>query len=295
MSIKFSVIIVTYLNIDLVKQCLNSIQRYNDIGNELEVIISDNSPDNSVIEFCNQFYPNVKTIKNKNIGFGAGNNIGVLQARGKYLFFLNPDTILIEPIFKKAINYFEKDKDLALFGAQLLSEGLNDNPSFYLIDKFGILPSLIEKICRKKHIYIDGKMYIAGADMFVRKDIFYEAGMFDETFFMYDEEPDLIKRIKAKCKVNKTAFYDNLKIIHLEGGTTVSLNKELTVRKHITTTDILYAKKWGLDIISILKSKRRYVKFKQLIYLVTFRFEKSKSQQCIVKFFDNQIKMLGDF
>ena len=113
-----SVIIVSYKKIEVLRDCLNSIKQYNDIGEDLEVIVSDNSPDDILYETIKKEYDWIKIIKNENKGFGAGNNRGYEIATGKYLLFLNPDTILIEPIFKFTVEQFEQDKDLALFGVQ---------------------------------------------------------------------------------------------------------------------------------------------------------------------------------
>ena len=112
-----SVIIVSYNEVDLLSDCLKSIEKFNDIGEELEVIVSDNSSSKNVVNMISYKYPVVKFIHNeKNGGFGYGNNRGVEIATGKYLLFLNPDTLLIEPIFRYAISKFEGNEKLVSFG-----------------------------------------------------------------------------------------------------------------------------------------------------------------------------------
>src|SRR5699024_9212479 len=115
-----SIVIVTYKKLDIVINCLDSIEKYNDIGKQLEVIVVDNSPDNTIVKFINNEYPDVKTIKSANNGFGAGNNTGFKASSGKYTLFLNPDTILIESIFEFAIRKFEENPKLGIFGLKLL-------------------------------------------------------------------------------------------------------------------------------------------------------------------------------
>ena len=83
-----SVIIVSYLHYDILSECLDSIKKYNDIGDELEVIVSDNSPSSNIINQLKSNYPWVKTCKNQNKGFGAGNNRGIGISTGKYILFL---------------------------------------------------------------------------------------------------------------------------------------------------------------------------------------------------------------
>ena len=66
---KLSVIIVTYQKIEIVRDCLDSIKKFNDIGDELEVIVSDNSEDNTLVDAIRAEYDWVKVIKNENILF----------------------------------------------------------------------------------------------------------------------------------------------------------------------------------------------------------------------------------
>ena len=288
-----SVIIVSYKSLDLLLSCLGSIKKYNDIGSKLEVIVSDNSPDMEVFNYLKNHYRWVNVIKNENNGFGAGNNRGVEISSGKYLLFLNPDTVLIEPIFSFAVKKFNDNKDLALFGYQLISKKGKENPSFYMLDHFGITATIYEKFCRKHHKYVDGEMYIAGADLFVRRRSFDEAGRFDENIFMYDEEPDLIKRIKQKAESKRTAFFPEKHIIHLEGGTCEKdTESELRLRKRITKADEYYAAKWNIDIRKMLKAKRRYINVKSFVYLFLNR-EKHRRQVEINKYFKDEIRKLS--
>lgn len=287
---KLSIIIVSYNNIDILNDCLQSIKKHNDIGDCLEVIVSDNSDNNTVVDFVREKYSWVKTVKNSNIGFGTGNNRGFEVSTGEYLLFLNPDTIIIEPIFKFAIEQFQRDPQLVLFGIQLMNKSMKTNPSFYFIDRHGIIYTLLEKMCRSVGCYIDGKMYIAGADLFVRRNIFEVAGKFDENIFMYNEEPDLIKRIKAKSNHYKTAFFKNKKMIHLEGGTSQQdAQKEYNMRKRIIIADKYYAQKWNMDAKKILKAKCRYIKFKKILYIFT-NPDKYEHQKKLISLFESEMK-----
>ncbi|MDE7164613.1 MAG: glycosyltransferase [Clostridiales bacterium] len=290
MSVKLSVIIVSYKNIQVLTDCLGSIRQYNDIGDALEVIVSDNSPDNELFDTVKRSYDWIKIIKNKNDGFGAGNNRGVEISSGEILLFLNPDTVLVEPIFKFALDKFEEDSDLALFGVQLIKPDGSNNASFFMYDQYGILATLKEKYRRKKGKFIDKNMFICGADLFVRKESFDEAGRFDENIFMYKEEPDLIKRIKLHSTAKKVAFFGNKKIIHLEGGTeSESASKKLTVLDRLLVSDRYYAKKWGLSYNKIVKSRIKYARFKKNIYSLLFKKQKSAEQKKIIQFLKSKL------
>ncbi len=261
------------------------------MGENLEIIVSDNSLDTKLYDYISNEYPDIKICKNDNKGFGAGNNRGVELSNGKYLLFLNPDTIIVEPIFKFAVDKFESDEQLALFGVQLIDRTGKESGSFCSYDKYGILAHLWDRHYRKIGKFIDGKMFICGADMFVRRSSFIEAGGFDENIFMYKEEADLIKRIKIYSVAKKIAFFNEKRIIHLEGGTESdnSLEQRLKVTKRLTDSDKYYAEKWGLDFNKIIKSRIKYSKFKKFVFCCLFKRDKVIREKELIRFYKSQI------
>lgn len=281
----FSVIIVSYKNIDILRDCLDSIKKFNDIGDSLEVIVSDNSEDEVLYHTIKQEYDWIKIIKNENRGFGAGNNRGYEISSGKFLLFLNPDTILVEPIFQFAASKFEKDSSLALFGVQLLDRDLKKNCSFYALDKYNVWATLREKLCRKLGIFRKRKMFIAGADLFVRRSAFEQAGKFDENIFMYLEEPDLQKRIRLHADAKRVAFFNNKHIIHLEGGTEErSFAQTLKQHQRILETEKYYSQKWALGHKTV-KERLQYQRFKKNIYKLLRRREKVSEQEQLLELY----------
>lgn len=263
---KLSVIIVSYENCEILRDCLESIKKFNDLKDEAEIIISDNSITNSVYEMVKKDYPEIQIIKNNNIGFGPANNRAVDISSGEYLLFLNPDTILLEPIFQFAVDKFEQQSNLALFGIKLMNVNGTANNSFFAMDNYTLSWTLLMKAFSKFDIYIDGKMYIAGADLFVRKSAFEAAGRFDENIFMYYEEPDLIKRIKRLPNNYVTSFFPEKKMIHLEGATE---NKDVpsTIRKvgRSIETYKYYCKKWNIQFYENVKRMKTYQEVKKSI------------------------------
>ena len=129
---ELSVILVAYKSGTIVRQALESIAQYNDIGDELEVIVVDNSPEKERIypDIQDIPLPHFQYVPSDNRGFGAGNNEGVKVSKGKILAFLNPDIILVEPIFKKIIQRFQKES-IGMLGIQLCYENGKPGFSFY--------------------------------------------------------------------------------------------------------------------------------------------------------------------
>ncbi|MCB2306041.1 glycosyltransferase family 2 protein [Clostridium estertheticum] len=281
-NVEFSVITVSYNNLQILIDCIESIYKFNDIGNKLEVIIVDNSPESDIFDYIKEKYIKVKIVKNDNRGFGEANNVGATFAKGKYLLFLNPDTILVEPIFKFAIDKFEQDKELGGFGVKLVDLKCNRNTSFQYIDKCGFIDNQIIKLCRKLDFFIDGKMCITGADIFMNKEVFYDCGMFDENIFMYSEEADLTRRIKSLKK--KTAYFKERSIIHLEGKTISDKQIDLVRRME---SQKYYCGKYGLNFKKMINSQIRYIYFKMIMYKITYskKYELCKNNINIMKGF----------
>jgi len=269
-QILFSVIIVSYKRLDILIDCLDSLYKYNDIGDKLEIIVVDNSPEDDIYNYVKNNYNDVIILKSENKGFGAGNNLGAKIARGKYLLFLNPDTILIEPIFQFAIQNFEQNNNLALFGIKLLDKNLKRNCSFYFIDEDSFFHAMLIKLFRTMDFFIDGKMCITGADIFIRKKVFLDIGMFDENIFMYGEEADLTRRIKASNY--KTKYFKDKSLIHLGGGT--GTDKSFAIREGLRSTKY-YCQKYNIDFNKKVLHRIRYQKFRHFIYRI-FKKEKCK-------------------
>ena len=260
-----SIIIVSYNNKDVLIDCLDSISGQNDIGEDLEVIVVEQSPSDELFEYIIENYNWVETIRAKNKGFGAGNNRGFEIAKGKYILFLNPDTVLVEPICKYAIEKFESNQTLGLFGVQLLDAYRNETSSFDMNIPYGFWNKVTFKIFQRLGIFLESKMYIQGADLFVRKDLFDAVGRFDEEIFMYGEEPDLCLRVRRAGY--HISFDKSKQIIHLQGACS-STNFEKTFSRQLESFKHL-CNKYGIQFNKILRSELRYQKAKlMLLYII---------------------------
>lgn len=263
-NLKFSVIIVAYKNKEILYDCVNSIYTHNDIGKCLEVIIVDNSPKEDNVSSIKDFFKDIVYVYNPENGFGKGNNIGADIANGRYFLFLNPDTVLIEPIFNFALNCFEADPRLALFGVKLLQFDLKPAMSFYWIDRRGLLFNQLIKIFNRMNIFIDRKMFISGANLFVERNVFFKCGKFDENIFMYCEEADIIKRVQMLGF--KTAYFSSKRIIHREGKCTE--DNEFALQERLKSNKY-YCKKYNLNIRKCIKAELNYTRLKYLAFLIT--------------------------
>lgn len=227
--INVSIIIVNYNTYDLVLQCIESVIKYT---KEItyEIIVVDNNSPNREIEKLNEIYPQVNLIlNNKNSGFGIANNIGNKFANGKFIFLLNSDTIVIDNSIYELYKFMLENPHVGACGGNLCDTNLKPASSFtrimpsILADVDNFFNNIYSKFlygknlnyCYEKFpILIKGN--ISGADLMIPKKLFDKLGGFDENFFMYYEETDLLFRIRLKGY--ETYIVPLCKIIHLEGA-----------------------------------------------------------------------------
>lgn len=232
--IDVSIIIVNYRTPQLTIDCINSIiDSTRDIL--YEIIIVDNGSNDNSIEKIREYSDKIILIESKsNIGFGRANNLGAKIAKGKYLFLLNPDTIIHNNVCSIFLNFFsnlDKGHNTGALGCIMLDKvgkrnflnSFNHFPSVfaYLNDKLLTFLNLRNFNHRRfqKALEINGQLevdYIVGADLFIRSDLFNSLGGFDRKFFMYWEEVDLQYRMKSKGFVAK--IITGPIISHLEGA-----------------------------------------------------------------------------
>ena len=267
-----SIIFVNYKTKDLTINAINSVIEKTE-GVDYEIFVVDNASNDGSIEVIEQEFPNINIIKNPiNSGFGSANNLAIKQAKGKYIFCLNTDTLLVNNAIKIMFDFMEKieNSKIGACGGYLVDKGLKP------IHCGGRLPNVKEIIWKlglrqifkkyyNENMYIslnsddenlDSKLgYITGADIFFRKSVLDEVGLFDENFFMYYEETDLCKRIWDSGYTIK--FVPTAQIIHLEGASTKSSIKKL---KMIKKSEFYYFKKHYPNQAGLVK----------LIYLILY-------------------------
>ena len=213
--------------------CLHSIRMHTRDVN-YEIIVVDNASTDGSVAHIKTHFAGVRVISSdRNLGFGKANNKGALEARGKYLFFLNSDTLLLNNAIHFFFYYMERNKEVGAVGGILLNEqgqvsfSYNRFPSpqtevKYVLNKLFRRPTIPHPPFQP--VSVD---FISGADLFIRKAVFERLNGFDPEFFMYYEEVDLQKRMDLLGL--KRIILPEGRIIHLEGGSFAS--KRLTFRR----------------------------------------------------------------
>ena len=231
---QLSVIIINYNVKYFLEQCLCSvIKACKNIDAEI-IVVDNNSSDNSK-EFLLPLFPQVNFIWNSvNIGFGKANNLALAQAKGKYILFLNPDTIVPEDCFVNHIRFFELHPEAGASGIRMI-----DGAGKFLKESKRSFPSPLTSLYKLTglaklfpHSKTFGRYHVghlsenenhqvdvlAGAYMMIPKAILNTTGSFDETFFMYGEDIDLSYRIQKAGY--KNYYFAESTIIHFKGEST---------------------------------------------------------------------------
>ena len=115
-----SVVILSYNVSALLKDCIDSVLKFTkDI--KYEIIVVDNKSTDDSVEIIKSFGSKIKFIQSlSNGGFSKGNNLGLKEAKGKYILLLNPDTVFLENSLERMFFWMEAHKDIGVASCQLL-------------------------------------------------------------------------------------------------------------------------------------------------------------------------------
>jgi GT2 family glycosyltransferase len=192
-----SVIVVGYNGQQYLAQCLPSLLGGAD--RDYEVVFVDNASTDGSADYVQRTFPHVRVLRNEtNLGFGGAANLGAREARGKYLAFLNQDT-LVEPGWLTALTAaLERDRQVGLVTSKIL---LLDRP-----DAINTCGNDVHctglALCRgmgqasNTCAELEEVQAVSGAAFAISKDLFHRLGEFDGTFFMYMEDTDLSWRAR---------------------------------------------------------------------------------------------------
>ena len=241
-----SIILLNYRQKGLLKQCLKGILAAQP-RLDYELIVVDNDSGDGSLAMVNDFLeksaattlppwasvqplavpPLVTIAAESNKGFGAGHNLGLSRARGKYILIVNPDIAVEAGALEAMFNYLERHAAIGILGPKLLNpDGTiqyscrrfpNSLIPLYRRTVFGRLPFAKKAIDRYlmadfDHQAIAAIDWLFGACLMIRKSALEKVGNFDERFFMYFEDLDLCRRFWAAGY--QVVFYPEVRLVH---------------------------------------------------------------------------------
>jgi N-acetylglucosaminyl-diphospho-decaprenol L-rhamnosyltransferase len=227
-GVDVSVCIVNWNCREHLQSCLQSLR---EAASEvsLEVLVVDNGSSDGAADMVAELFPEVVLIRNAvNAGFARGNNQAAEQARGRYLFFLNNDTIVPPGTVRGLLDYAEAHPEAGLIGPQLRDKQGKPQLSCRSCPSLGALLHRITwlrwtGLFRRAYRHYRGRdgrnaaaprsaEVLMGAAMFLSRAAFRAAGAWDEDYVFGGEDIDLCERVGQRYRV---VYHPGLEILHL--------------------------------------------------------------------------------
>ncbi|QTY27005.1 glycosyltransferase family 2 protein [Flavobacterium sp. CS20] len=267
---KVSVIIVSYkvpYHLMLCLESLNSAIRDLDA----EIIVVDNASNDKTSELVSKYFPQVKFIQNpNNDGFSKANNIGINQAKGKYICLINPDTVISETSIKATIKKHESFDNCGILGLRLI-----DGTGHFLpeskINKLTLKVAALKMLGFSKQYYNNNlsegeegqTTTLVGAFMCFRKQDYERLEGLDERYFMYGEDIDL-------CYQFTKAGYQNYylgkeSLIHFKGEST--LRDDVYFKRFFDSVKFFFTKHYS--------NSKLMIGILSIFFIIAKRFKKS--------------------
>ena len=168
-------VIVSFNSRNIIKKCINS------IDSKAKILVVENSNNYLIKKELEKEFENVTVVvAGKNLGYGAGNNLGISKIKTPYAFILNPDSFLR----KNCVNELYKAVTLLENKFKILAPKLVNNYGY-----------LSKNFSDKKNLNILPVEYVKGFAMLINLRRINFKKIFDEKFFLFLEEIDFCKRI----------------------------------------------------------------------------------------------------
>lgn len=236
------------------------------------VWVIDNSPTDALRCFVCSHSSKVEYIYGQgNIGYGAAHNIAINRAfeqGATYHVILNPDIKFKGGVIEELYSYMNNYSDVGL----VMPKVLYPNGDLQMLCKLSPTPydifarRLLPKVMYKRRNYMYEMQFtgydkiwncpnLSGCFMFIRLHVLKQVGIFDDRFFMYFEDTDLVRRIHY---VSKTIYYPYVSIIHNHAAEHRHNAKLLKIS---IRSAIQYFNKWGwfFDKVRRVYNKRALV------------------------------------
>jgi N-acetylglucosaminyl-diphospho-decaprenol L-rhamnosyltransferase len=262
-----SIIIVNWNVCALLRRCIASLPDAAGPGLRYEVLVVDNASHDDSVAMVRAEFPGVRLLVNTvNRGFTGGNNQGIAASRGRTLLLLNPDTEMAPGALTTLLATLDATPDVGVVGPQLRNPDGSTQSSrrrfptlaTALIESTPLQPYLPRHPLLRRYYVADQPDdvrhdvdWITGACMLVRRAALQQVGGFDERYFMYSEELDLCRRIRAAGW--RIVYEPAAVVVHHEGQ---SSGQDVPAR-HIrfNRSKVRYFVRWhGVRAAAVLRS-----------------------------------------
>jgi N-acetylglucosaminyl-diphospho-decaprenol L-rhamnosyltransferase len=239
---ELSVLMVTYGNPELTRECLRSVFAQSE-GVDLEVVAVDNGSPDETPDMIEREFEAVRLIRaGENLGFAKANNVAARAARGRHLVLLNPDTIVLDRALERMLAVV-RQRPPGLYGGRTLRPGGALDPSSCWgaqtpWSAFCFASGLSTAL--RRHPRFDPESLggwardserevgiVTGCLLMTSREVWEALGGFDERFFMYGEDADLA--VRATAAGYRVAVTPEATIVHVVGASSSSSARKLSM------------------------------------------------------------------
>jgi len=276
-----TVIIVTYLTKkNILLNCLKSIDK------NVKVIVVENSKKFVDEKYFLKRFSNLKILcSGTNLGYGAGNNLGLLNVKTQYAFILNPDIICDINLFKNLYKLLSTKKIFSIVGCQYLYDKIHMPAGFFNKKKNRVFHQSFLKKKTTSLIKVD---WVTGCSMLINLKNFKDKKIFDENFFLFFEEFDLCRSV-----INKGDFVyssSDLLVNHLHSKGSIGSSNKLKIvaikmrNWHWMWSLFYFYKKNYNYFYAFFKTLGKLLKFFFKSIYFTIVFDKDNKNRCFYSF-----------
>lgn len=243
-----SVIIVSWNTKDILMDCLRSL--YVQTRTSMQVIVVDNASSDGSADAVANGFPQVELIRSQeNLGFAKGNNRGLEAAEGRYILYLNPDTIILDGAVDKMLRFLDAHPGIGVLGPHTFNaDGITTQDTVIFkptlrrmfhthVPLWRLIPGWRPELAGQASWHRTGPVEVVkGCCMLMPATLVRDLGGMSEKHFMYSEEEDLCSR--AAGRGFATWYYHEASIIHLGGEATKQDNDAMVKAQVAAWTDV---------------------------------------------------------
>jgi hypothetical protein len=222
-SVKVFIIMLNYNGRDFIQKALLNLFRI-DYPN-VEIIFVDNNSQDGSFEAAKRSFSKLTFIKNsQNLGFSAGNNVGIkyaLERGADYVLLLNPDIEVAQNFLSELVSAMEKQKTVGIGSPVIFGE--NGRDVWFSGGKINWFRMRNKHKKKERRSDYFGSDFISGCAMMIRAEVFKKIGLLDEDYFLYWEDTDF--SFRARRAGYKLGVFHKSQITHLEKSEENKKNK----------------------------------------------------------------------
>lgn len=225
---ELSVLVVNYNTADLIKPMIESLRAAASALGEFKIIFVDNASRDQSLDVIRNFDPEIELITNSvNIGFGRANNQCLDLAQGRYVLLLNTDAFVAPDTLTKTLAYMESHPRCGVLGVRLVGRDGVLQPScryfptvfntFLFATGIGAWFPGVRAVddMTWDHASVRECDWVPGCFYLVRREVINQVGLFDPRFFLYFEEVDHCRAVKAAGW--SVTYFPDTTVVHIGG------------------------------------------------------------------------------